>query len=89
MEGINISGFPSIDLFVYLLTPQLEKLKEPAIDLINDVFSQLEFLAHQSIDKLFMRFPTLKPDIMDIISSVLIEERDHTKFMVESIIEAE
>lgn len=36
-----------------------------------------------------MRFPILKPDIMEIVSSVLIEERDHTKFMIESIIEAE
>jgi len=38
MEGINISGFPSIDLFNYLLAPQLEKLKEPANELIMDVF---------------------------------------------------
>jgi len=38
MEGVNISGFPSIDLFTYLLAPQLEKLKEPANELIGDVF---------------------------------------------------
>jgi len=46
-------------------------------------------LAHSIIDKIFMRFPTLKPDIMEIISSVLIEERDHAKYVVDSIIEAE
>lgn len=39
LEGINISGFPSIDLFVYLLTPQLEKLREPALELVQDVYS--------------------------------------------------
>lgn len=89
MEGINISGFPSIDLFVYLMTPQLEKLKEPALDLLNEVFQQLEMLAHNIIDKLFMRFPAIKTDIMDIVSSVLIEERDHTRSIIEDIIEAE
>lgn len=46
-------------------------------------------LANNIIEKIFMRFPTLKPDIMEIISSVLIEERDHTKYVVDSIIEAE
>jgi len=46
-------------------------------------------IAHQIIEKIFMRFPTLKPDIMEIISSVLIEERDHAKYVVDSIIEAE
>lgn len=89
MEGINISGFPSIDLFVYLLSPQLEKLKEPAVELIHDVFSQLEILAHSIIDRIFMRFPQLKPEIMDVITGVLVEERDHCKMVVESIIEAE
>ena len=57
LEGINLSGFPSIDLFVYLLTPMLAKLQEPAMDLIQDVYSQLEVMAHAIIDRIFNRFP--------------------------------
>jgi hypothetical protein len=43
-EGDSIPGFPSVDVFYYLIQPQLEKLREPAIDCLNDVYSQLESL---------------------------------------------
>ena len=67
LEGINISGFPSNDLFVYLLTPQLEKLRDPALELVQDVYSNLELMATSSIDKIFERFPSLKPDIIEVV----------------------
>jgi len=41
-EGDSIPGFPSVDVFYYLVQPQLEKLREPALDCLNDVYSQLE-----------------------------------------------
>ena len=37
-EGDSIPGFPSVDVFIYLIQPQLDKLKDPALDLIQDVF---------------------------------------------------
>lgn len=33
-EGESIPGFPSIDAFLYLLVPLLEKLREPAFECI-------------------------------------------------------
>jgi vacuolar protein sorting-associated protein 1 len=33
-EGDSIPGFPSVDVFHYLIQPQLEKLREPALELI-------------------------------------------------------
>jgi vacuolar protein sorting-associated protein 1 len=89
LEGINISGFPSIDLFVYLLTPQLEKLREPALDLVQDVYANLEFMTYNIIDKIFMRFPTLKPEIIDIVNTIIQEERDHCREIVAAVVEAE
>jgi hypothetical protein len=41
-EGDSIPGFPSVDVFYYLVQPQLEKLREPALDCLNDVYTQLE-----------------------------------------------
>lgn len=38
-EGDSIPGFPSVDVFYYLIQPQLEKLREPAIELLQDVYS--------------------------------------------------
>lgn len=33
-EGDALPGFPSVDVFIYLIRPQLEKLREPAMDVI-------------------------------------------------------
>jgi vacuolar protein sorting-associated protein 1 len=43
-EGDSIPGFPSVDVFYYLIQPQLEKLREPALECLNDVYAQLEGL---------------------------------------------
>jgi hypothetical protein len=66
-QGDSIPGFPSVDVFYYLIQPQLEKLRDPALDCLNDVYAQLEGLCHQIIDRIFMRFPSLRPVVMDII----------------------
>lgn len=66
-EGDSIPGFPSVDVFYYLVQPQLEKLREPALDCLNDVYTQLEQLSSQIIDRVFLRFPTLRPVVMDHI----------------------
>ena len=36
-----------------------------------------------------MRFPSLRPIIMDIIISVLSKERDHAREIVDAVIDAE
>ena len=52
-EGDGLPGFPSVDVFIFLITPQLEKLREPALDLINDSYMQLELIAATIVDKIF------------------------------------
>lgn len=64
-------------------------MREPALDLLQDVYGHLEFMAQGIIDRIFMRFPTLRPVIMDIIITLLQAERDHAREMVENIISAE
>jgi hypothetical protein len=54
-EGDSIPGFPSIDAFLFLLAPQLERLKEPAVELITYVYGFLEELAITILNKLFNR----------------------------------
>jgi hypothetical protein len=41
-EGDGLSGFPSVDVLIYLLTPQIDKLRDPALELIQDTYAQLE-----------------------------------------------
>ena len=54
-EGDTIPGFPSIDDFMYLLQPQLERLKEPALDLLNGIYNYLEEVAVGIINKQLQR----------------------------------
>lgn len=44
-QGDSIPGFPSIHAFLYLLTPRLQKLKEPALDLLNNIYTELRKLS--------------------------------------------
>lgn len=88
-EGDGLPGFPSVDVFIYLITPQLEKLRDPALELIQDSYAQLEQIAAGIVDKIFQRFPTMIPEIMDIIVKVLAQERDRAREVVEAIIDSE
>jgi dynamin 1-like protein len=88
-EGDGLPGFPSVDVFIYLINPQLERLRDPALELIQDTYQQLEQLASQIVDKIFQRFPTLIPTIMEIIVNVISADRDKARMIVESIIDAE
>jgi hypothetical protein len=78
-----------VDVFVYLINPQLEKLREPALDLINDVYHLLENMASGIVDKIFSRFPGIIPDVMEIITGVLQTERDKCRDLVEAVIDSE
>ncbi len=88
-EGDSISGFPSVDVLNYLIAPQLDKLRDPALELIQDSYAQLEALASSIVERIFLRVPTLRPEIMDIICQILQRERDHTRELVEAVIDSE
>lgn len=88
-EGDSIPGFPSVDVFYYLIQPQLEKLREPALELISDIYAQLEFLASSIVDRIFMRFPSARAVVMEYICEIIGAERDHTREIVEAVIDAE
>lgn len=88
-EGDSIPGFPSIDAFLYLLQPQLEKLKEPALELLTFTYGYLEELATNIVNKLYARFPQILEVMNDLIIRTLQNEREKTRKVVEQIIEAE
>ncbi len=72
-EGDNLPGFPSADVFLYLIQPQLEKLKEPAVDCLMEVYSYLENIAQGIMDKVFMRFPSVGIELMETVQQVMQE----------------
>jgi hypothetical protein len=52
-EGDGLPGFPSLDVFIYLINPQLEKLKDPALELIQDTYAMLEMIAGGIVERIF------------------------------------
>jgi dynamin 1-like protein len=88
-EGDSIPGFPSVDAFIYLLRPQLEKLRDPIEECFQNVFQYLDFLSGKILEKTFTRFPQAINDMTDLVTNYLIEERDKTKYIIDSIIEME
>ena len=88
-EGDSIPGFPSVDAFIYLLRPQLEKLKDPIEECFQEVFQYLDFLSGKILEKTFTRFPQAVNDMSDLVSNYLIEERDKTKYLIDSVVEME
>lgn len=67
-EGDSLPGFPSVDVFVYLINPELKKLSDPALDLLSECHLYIEQLADEIAQKVFSRFPAVVSDIMEIVS---------------------
>ena len=88
-EGESIPGFPSVDAFYYLLRPKLEELREPINECFQEVYGYLEMLANKILEKSFARFPQIVSDMSEFVSQFLIEERDKTKYIIDSIVEQE
>eukprot|EP00831_Metopus_contortus_P020154 TRINITY_DN1883_c0_g4_i1.p1 TRINITY_DN1883_c0_g4~~TRINITY_DN1883_c0_g4_i1.p1 ORF type:complete len:676 (-),score=161.20 TRINITY_DN1883_c0_g4_i1:57-2084(-) len=88
-EGDSMPGFPSADVFVSLIQPQIDKLKDPCMDLVQDVYNYLEELAGSIEHLTFLRFPSFGEEIMEKITEFMVEERENTRYLVESIIESE
>ena len=88
-EGDSIPGFPSVDAFIYLLTPQLEKLKEPIEECFQEVYNYIEMLSGKILEKTFQRFPQIINDMGDFINTFLVQVRDKAKYLVDNIVDME
>ena len=88
-EGDSIPGFPSVDAFTYLLKTQLEKLKEPIEECFSEVYQYIDYLSGKILEKTFARFPQIINDMGDFINNFLIQEKDKTKYLVDSIVDME
>ncbi len=49
----------------------------------------LEQMAQGIVDRIFARFPTMIPEVMEIITNVLQAEKENARGIVESIIDSE
>ena len=88
-EGYSLKGFPNIEVFYYLIRPLIEKLKNPIYFCFENVFQYLTFLSRKILEKEFANFPTLLDNISDLVDNFLIEKKNKTKYLIESIVNME
>jgi len=88
-EGDTLPGFPSVDVFEYLVRPLLEKLREPIFECLAEVHASLDTLANSLLNKVFKRFPQLHSEGIEIVTAILNTELERTREVVEAIVAAE
>ena len=86
-SGESIFGFPSANVFSYLLKPKLEQLKEPCNECFSNVYSYLERLSNKILERVFSRFPKMINNISELTNKFLLEEKEKAKKLVDSIID--
>ncbi|KAH8582171.1 dynamin-related DRPB, partial [Cryptosporidium sp. chipmunk genotype I] len=88
-EGDSMPGFPSPDMFEYLILPHLRKIQAPVMECLDKVTSALENVSQRVAHKVFSRFPKLSDQILDRSQEILLQEKENTKTILEQLVEAE
>ena len=86
-SGDSIFDFRSVNVFLYLLKPKLEQLKEPCIECYNNVYSYLEMLSNKILERVFNRYPKMISSISELANKFLLEEKEKAKKLIDSIID--
>ena len=72
-QGDSIPGFPSIHAFLYLLSPRLQKLKEPALDLLNNIYTELRKLCGELIAEVAKKAPAIMDEMINLTDNFLLQ----------------
>jgi hypothetical protein len=86
-EGDSIPGFPSVDAFFYLLKPELEKLREPVFDCLDETYNYMESLSQKLLDRVFFKFPNITFVVREFILEFLQEQKEKCNYILESLVD--
>ena len=88
-EGDSLPGFPSPDIFEFLILPHLCKIEQPVADCLNSISSCLDLLSQRTAKTVFRRFPKLGDSVLELAASIIAREREKTKGVIENIVHYE
>jgi hypothetical protein len=71
--GNTLPGFLSVDCFIALLSPLLEKLRMPALDLLEKVYLILKTVGSTLINETFQKMTALKEVLLRLFNETLDE----------------
>lgn len=85
-EGDSLPGFPSPDIFEFLILPHLRKIHSPCLDLVSTIAATLEMLSQQIARAVFRRFPKLADQVLDLTANIFLREREAARAVIENIV---
>jgi hypothetical protein len=88
-EGDSLPGFPSPDIFEYLILPHLRKIHSPCLELVSTIAAQLEVLSQQIARTVFRRFPKLADQVLELTAEIFLKEKEATRGIIENIVSSE
>ena len=88
-QGDTIPGFQSFDSFLFLIHPQLDKIKPPIYHLIEEAKVILEERGLQILDKVFKNFSHLHSEVRETFSKLLNDKKKETRKILENVISCE
>jgi hypothetical protein len=74
---------------MFLLTPKLQELKEPAIDLLNNVYTELRKLAGELITDVAKKAPQILDEMINETDAFLLQMKNKTEEIVLANIDSE
>lgn len=88
-SGNTLPGFVSIDCFIALLSPILDKLRKPALEILEKVYSILKTVGSSIINEIFKKSQYLKEIVLRLFNDVLEECREKTEDMINKFMDCE
>lgn len=88
-QGDSIPGFPSIHAFLYLLSPRLQKLKEPALDLLNNIYTELRKLCGELITEIAKKAPAIMDEMINLTDAFLLQLKNKAEEIILANIDSE
>lgn len=88
-QGDQIDGFPSMDSFLFLMIPQIEKLKQPADEKLDLIYMYLSELALELNKRIFSRFPEMLSLVSEVTNKRLLEQKEKTEQVIGNLLQAE
>ncbi|KAF4674614.1 hypothetical protein FOL47_009005 [Perkinsus chesapeaki] len=85
-EGDALPGFPSPDIFEFLILPYLRQIQGPTMECLNTVAATLEVLSQKMARTVFKRFPKLADQVLELTSQILYREKEHTRSILEDLV---
>lgn len=87
--GNTLPGFLSQDCFVALMSPLLEQVRHPAVDLVEKVYQILKSIGSVLINQIFNKMVTLRDILIVLFNELLTQSKENCEDYLNKLIDCE